>query len=519
MLKSLRHKLAESVSSVLPITLIVLILSFTIIPLPVDIMLTFIIGAVMLVAGMSLFSAGVEMAMNPMGEAIGSDMTKTRRVWLVLLICFLIGVIITIAEPDLQVLAEQVSSIPNMVLIITIAIGVGIFLVIAVLRILFHIPLRYMLLGFYLLVFLVSAFAPSNFVPLSFDSGGVTTGPITVPFILALGVGIATIRGDRGSQDDSFGLVALCSIGPILTVLLLGIFYKPSGADYSSTYLISALDTKEIAVFFLQELPDYIVEVATSLLPIVVVFIVYNLISRRFRSRRLVRVSAGFIYGYVGLVLFLTGANVGFVPAGSYIGAALGSSSYRFLLIPLAMLIGYFVVIAEPSVQVLNKQVEEITNGAVSQHAMNLSLSIGVAISAGLGMIRVVTGINIYWILIPGYTIAIALSFFVPKLFTGIAFDSGGVASGPMTTTFLLPFTMGACEALGGNILTDAFGVVAMVAMTPLLTIQILGLFSRLKADRLTAVRMAAESLPDDIIDYEALPLQTELPEEVATRG
>ena len=214
MLKSLRHKLAESVSSVLPITLIVLILSFTIIPLPVDIMLTFIIGAVMLVAGMSLFSAGVEMAMNPMGEAIGSDMTKTRRVWLVLLICFLIGVIITIAEPDLQVLAEQVSSIPNMVLIITIAIGVGIFLVIAVLRILFHIPLRYMLLGFYLLVFLVSAFAPSNFVPLSFDSGGVTTGPITVPFILALGVGIATIRGDRGSQDDSFGLVALCSIGP-----------------------------------------------------------------------------------------------------------------------------------------------------------------------------------------------------------------------------------------------------------------------------------------------------------------
>lgn len=519
MLKSLRHKLAESMTAVLPITLIVLVLSFTIVPLPVDIMLTFLIGAVMLVMGMSLFSAGVDMSMTPMGEAIGSEMTKTRRIWLILCVCFLIGTIITIAEPDLQVLAEQVSAIPNMVLIFTIAVGVGAFLVIAVLRILFHIPLKYMLLGFYLLVFVVSIFAPNDFVPLAFDSGGVTTGPITVPFILALGIGIATIRGDRGGQDDSFGLVALCSIGPILMVLLLGIFYKPSGADYSSSYLVNAVDTREIAASFLHEFPDYILEVASSVLPIVLVFLVFNLITRRFRNLRLIRITAGFTYSYVGLVLFLTGANVGFMPAGSYIGAALADSVFRFLLVPLAMLIGYFVVIAEPSVQVLNKQVEEITNGAVTQRAMKLSLSIGVAISAGLGMIRVVTGVNIYWFLIPGYAIAIALSFFVPKLFTGIAFDSGGVASGTMTATFLLPFTMGACEALGNNILTDAFGVVAMVAMTPLLTIQILGFFSRRKADRLTAVRMAAETLPDDILDYEALLPQTIPSEEVIIHG
>lgn len=513
MLKSLRHKLAESARSVLPITLIVLFFSFTFVPIPNDIMLTFVLGAVLLVGGMSLFSAGVDLAMTPMGEAIGSDMTKTKRVWLVLCVCFLIGTIITIAEPDLQVLAEQVSSIPNMVLILTIALGVGFFLVIAILRILFRISLRYMLLGFYLLVFLVSIFAPNDFIPLAFDSGGVTTGPITVPFILALGIGIATIRGDRSSQDDSFGLVALCSIGPILMVLLLGIFYRPSGADYSSSSLVDAENTREIALSFLQEFPDYIIEVASSLFPIVLVFILFNLITRRFRNRRLVRVTAGFVYGYIGLVLFLTGANVGFMPVGSYLGEALANSPYSFLLIPLAMLIGYFVVIAEPSVQVLNKQVEEITNGAVTQRAMKLSLSIGVAISAGLGMIRVVTGINIYYFLVPGYLVAIALSFFVPKLFTGIAFDSGGVASGTMTATFLLPFTMGACEALGHNILTDAFGVVAMVAMTPLLTIQILGLFSRLKADRLTAVRLAAENLPDDIIDYEALyqqPAQSE---------
>lgn len=509
MLKSLRHKLAESVTAVFPITLIVLILSFTIVPLPLDMMLTFILGAIMLVIGMSLFSAGVDMAMTPMGEAIGSDMTKTRRIWLVLCVCFLIGTIITIAEPDLQVLAEQVAAIPNMVLIITIAVGVGIFLVIAVLRILYRIPLRYMLLGFYLLVFLVSILAPNDFVPLAFDSGGVTTGPITVPFILALGIGIATIRGDRDGQDDSFGLVSLCSVGPILMVLLLGIFYKPSGADYSSSYLISAADTREIAVSFLHEFPDYLSEVSSSILPIIVVFILFNLITRRFRNRRLIRMTAGFLYSYLGLVLFLTGANVGFMPAGSYIGASLAESRFHILLVPLAMLIGYFVVIAEPSVQVLNKQVEEITNGAVTQRAMKLSLSIGVAISAGLAMIRVVTGINIYWFLVPGYLIAITLSFFVSKLFTGIAFDSGGVASGVMTTTFLLPFTMGACEALGNNILTDAFGVVAMVAMTPLLTIQVLGLYSRFKSDRLTAVRIAADNLPDEILDYEESPFHT----------
>lgn len=251
MLKSLRHKLQESISSVLAITLIVLVLSMTIVPLPLDIMLTFILGAIMLIAGMSLFSAGVDMAMTPMGEAIGSDMTRTRRVWLVLLVCLLIGTIVTVAEPDLSVLANQVSAIPNLVLILTIAIGVGIFLVIAVLRILFRLSLQYMLLGFYLLVLLFSLFAPSDFIPLAFDSGGVTTGPITVPFILAMGIGIATIRGDRESHEDSFGLVALCSIGPILMVLLLGIFYKPSGKE-----IISILTPAENRIAIMQAINE-----------------------------------------------------------------------------------------------------------------------------------------------------------------------------------------------------------------------------------------------------------------------
>jgi hypothetical protein len=303
-------------------------------------------------------------------------------------------------------------------------------------------------------------------------------------------------------MEDSFGLVALGSIGPIIAVILLGVFYRPSGADYSSVVQISAENTREVAAAFAHSVPEFIAEVATSLAPIIAVFIIFNIATRRFRNRRLVRVTAGFVYGYIGLVLFLSGANTGFMPAGSYIGSALANSRYEPLLIPIAMLIGYFVVIAEPSVQVLNKQVDEITNGAVSERSMKLSLSIGVAISAGLGMTRVVTGINIFWFLIPGYTLALALSFFVPKLFTGIAFDSGGVASGAMTATFLLPFTMGACTVLGGNILTDAFGVVAMVAMTPLITIQVLGLVSRFKSDKLTADRAAADAVTDDIIEY-----------------
>lgn len=499
----LKEKIRESLTSVLPITLIVILLSFTLAPLPLNIMALFIAGAVLLIFGMGLFSLGVDIAMTPMGEAVGVSMTKTRRVGLVLLISFVIGVIITVAEPDLQVLADQVSSIPSLTLILTVGVGVGVFLVVAMLRILFKIPLKFMLLGFYLLVFILALFTPGGFLPLAFDSGGVTTGPITVPFILAMGVGVASIRSDKNSHDDSFGLVALCSVGPILSVMLLGITYNPTSTSYDAGGLVEISSTAELARRFLAAFPRYFKEVALAVGPIALVFLVFNLLTKRFRRRKFASVAIGFTYTYMGLVTFLTGVNVGFLPAGNYMGLTLGASAYKWLLIPLGMLIGYFIVIAEPSVHVLNKQVEEITNGAVSQSAMNKSLSIGVAFSAGLAMIRVLTGISIFYFLVPGYLLAIVMSFFVPKLFTGIAFDSGGVASGPMTATFLLPFAMGACESLGGNILTDAFGVVAMVAMTPLLTIQALGFVYKRRMAAVSAARQLVASLADDIIDYE----------------
>lgn len=479
--EQLREKVHESVASVMPITVIVLLLCITIAPMTPGVLTLFLFGAIMLIAGMGFFTLGADMSMIPMGEGIGAQMSKAKKVYLPLIVCFALGVIITMAEPDLQVLAQQVPSIPNMTLILTVAVGVGIFLVIAEARMLLKIPLSYLLIGFYIIVFSLAFVAPDSFIPVSFDSGGVTTGPITVPFIMALGIGMASVRSDKNSTGDSFGLISLCSIGPILSVLILGITYKPDSAVYTPVSITDLQTTRDAAVEFLKAFPVYAEEVAVALVPIAVLFVLFQLMFRRFHSRQLIRIISGFVYTYLGLVLFLTGVNVGFMPAGQYIGSAIAGSDYKWLLVPIGMLIGYYIVKAEPAVQVLTRQVEDVTNGAVSRKSIYLSLSIGIAFSVGMSMLRILTGLSILWILIPGYVIALVLTFFVPQIYTGIAFDSGGVASGPMTATFLLPLAMGACEALGGNIMTDAFGIVALVAMTPLCTIQVMGLLGSLK--------------------------------------
>ena len=496
----LGEKLREAVASVLPITGIVLILSFTVAPIPTATLLAFLIGAVMVILGIGLFSLGADTAMTPIGERVGAAMTKSRKLWVVVIVGFVIGVVVTMSEPDLQVLATQVPGVPNPVLIGTVAVGVGIFLVIAMLRILFRIPLNRMLVFFYIIVFAVSYFVPRDFLAIAFDSGGVTTGPMTVPFIMALGVGVASIRSDKNAAQDSFGLVALCSIGPILAVMVLSLLYPSAGA-YTPVEIPNVADSRAMWDLFQEGLPEYIREVAVCLAPIAVFFAVFQVISLKLQKKKVLKIVVGILYTYVGLVLFLTGANVGFMPAGSYLSRQLAALPYNWLLIPIGMLIGWFIVQAEPAVHVLNKQVEEITSGAIPGKAMSLSLSIGVAISVGLAMIRVMTGISIFWLVVPGYLAAIVMSFFVPKIFTAIAFDSGGVASGPMTATFLLPFAQGACEALGGNVITDAFGVVAMVAMTPLLTIQMLGLAYQWK------LRRGGEQTPEAAVEEDVIEL------------
>lgn len=487
--EKLKEKTREALTSVLPITVIVLVLSVTLVPMEVGTLALFLTGAVLLIVGMGFFQLGAEISMTPLGQGIGGSIVRQKKTWLAVVICFAMGAIITISEPDLQVLANQVAAIPNAVLIWTVAAGVGVFTAVAVLRILYRVPLSKMLLGLYLLLFVVSLFVPNEFLAVAFDAGGVTTGPMTVPFIMALGVGVSAVRNDREAGGDSFGLVALCSIGPIITVLLLGLLYQPDGSTYTPVSVPDAKDTAEMFRSYTHALPEYFKEIFLSLAPILAFFVLFQLVTRRMHRREVMSMLFGLLYTYIGLVLFLTGVNVGFMPVGSFLGESIAAhESYSWLLIPIAMLIGYFIVSAEPAVHVLNRQVEEITAGAIPASAMNAALSIGVSVSLALAMIRVLTGISIMWFLIPGYVLSLALSFVVPKIFTSIAFDSGGVASGPMTATFLLPFAMGACDALGGNVVTDAFGVVAMVAMTPLVTIQLLGVSYQRKLSKRTPV-------------------------------
>ncbi len=502
MQKKLKEKISESLTSVLPVTVIVLLLSFTLAPMPTGTLMLFLLGAAMLIVGMGFFSLGADMAMMPIGEQMGGKLGGGWRLASVALICFLIGAVVTIAEPDLQVLAKQVPSVPDAVIILSVAAGVGLFLVVSMLRTRFGLPLAPTLVGLYALVFGLSIFVPNEFLAVAFDAGGVTTGPITVPFLMALGSGMAGVQGKDG---DDFGMVALCSVGPILMVMLLGVCYQSTEIAYTPFAIPFVRDSQEVGQQFLQGLPAYMKEVALGLLPILVFFAVFQLASIRLKRRSVIKILVGAGYTYIGLVLFLTGANVGFMPAGSFLGRTLAGLPEYWLLVPIGMVVGWFIVAAEPAVHVLNRQVEDVTSGAIPQRAIGLAMSVGVSVSIGLAMLRVCLGIPIYFLVVPGYGLALLLTRFVPNMFTAIAFDSGGVASGPMTATFLLPLTMGACEALGRDILTDAFGVVAMVAMTPLITIQLLGLLYQHKLRRTAAgeVQIQTLELVSDIIDYD----------------
>ena len=507
MLKAFKDKLLESFTSILPIALIVLVLCVAFVPLETGTFVLFLIGVFLLIVGLGGFMLGADLSMLVIGEKIGATMTHSRKIWLIAFLSFVIGIIVTIAEPDLQILAEQVPAVAektplgNYLLILTVAVGVGIFLTIGMLRIVLHVPLHYLLIVFYLAAFVLSIFVSPDFWAVSFDSGGVTTGPMTVPFIMSLGVGVASIRSGKGSKDDSFGLVALSSVGPIITVLTLGIVFDIHDVEYTMSPLTLVSGTREVFFTYLQGMGSYAEEVAIALSPILVFFILFQIIAKAFRKRQLVRIFVGFVYTFVGLTLFLTGANVGFMPVGRTLGQGLASLWEGWLLIPVGMIIGYFVVAAEPAVHVLNKQVERMSAGAISSSAMMKGLCIGVCISLGLAMTRILTGINIMWILIPGYIIALALTFFTPPLFTGIAFDSGGVASGAMVSAFVLPLAIGACSVLDPSaIMTQAFGCVAFVALTPLISIQILGICYRRKTSR---IRRNFSVVADNILEYE----------------
>ena len=501
-------KVKESLTSVLPITIIVVLLNLTpLVDFSTKEIIVFIIASVLLILGIGLFTLGADLAMTPMGDYVGAGITKTKKFGLLIVICFALGLLITIAEPDLTVLANQVKDVMNSTLLIfAVGVGVAIFLVFGVLKIMFKRQLASLLMFFYMLLFALSAILILNgngsLLALSFDSGGVTTGPITVPFIMALGVGIAMTIGGKRSNENSFGLIALCSVGPILAVMILGISVKDS-IDYQiPNYAIADDVLKEFFVSLLHTTK----EVTIALGLVVAFFFIINFIFLKLPKRKNMQILMGTLFTYIGLIIFLTSVNVGFMPIGYKMGLDLASNSPSLVIIA-GFILGFVVVLAEPAVHVLNKQVEQITDGGVTKKEMLIALSIGVGISLGLSIIRMIYNFSLLYYLIPGYFIALGLSFFVPRMYTAIAFDSGGVASGPLTSTFILPFAIGVCMCLdptGSKVLTNAFGIVAMVAMTPLITIQLLGfksIISKRIREKIAMKRILIED-DDQIIEF-----------------
>ena len=500
-------KLKEALISVLPVVAIVVLLNLT--PL-VDFsgkeITVFLISAFFLILGIGLFNLGADLAMTPMGERIGAGLSKTKKMSLLLGVCFAMGVLITVAEPDLTVLADQVSEVINgTVLILAVGIGVGIFLLLSVLKIIFRKPLSSMLMFFYMLLFALASLVVINgnadFLALAFDSGGVTTGPITVPFIMALGVGIAATLGGKNVAENSFGLIAMCSVGPILAVMILGITASGDISYQVPNYSIDA----HLGVDLWKELWSVTKEVALALGLIVIFFAILQIVCLKLPGKKISQIAVGILYTFLGLVIFLTSVTVGFMPIGYKMGAELASGN-PILLIVFSFILGTVVVLAEPAVHVLKKQVEDITDGMVSKRSMMIALSVGVGLSIGLSVLRIYFDFNILYYLIPGYFISLGLSFFVPGIYTAIAFDSGGVASGPLTSTFILPFVVGVCMVLQGEgkVMSDAFGMVAMVAMTPLITIQLLGFKAILtkKVKENIAMKRILSSDDEQIIEF-----------------
>lgn len=507
---SFLHKLRENALAVVPILALVLLLHWSIAPMSGAMLNAFLSASLLLVLGLTLFLQGTEIGVLPMGELIGSNLSNKQRFPMLLFYGAAIGFSVTLAEPDLQVLAKQLASInPELGesrLIATVAAGAGFFVILGLLRIVLGLSLKKLLTFSYLLIFLLAAFSSPYFVPMAFDSGGVTTGPMTVPFIMALGVGVATVRrakGGAGSAPDSFGLVSFMSVGPIVAVLSLGLIYDQdlAGVVLPPAQQFSANNMREVLRSFTQHLPDTMREIALALSPLIALFCLFQVFYLKLPLKQLLRIAVGLVYTYVGLVIFLLGVGTGFSPVGSALGTAVGASTYPWLAIPIGLLLGFSIVFAEPAVWVLAREVEEVSAGQIRRSTLLGTLAAAVAAAVALSFLRVLLGFSLWYYLVPGYGLALLMMRLTPRPFTGIAFDSGGVASGVMASTFLLPFSLGICASLNGNVLSDAFGMVAMIALAPLLAIQALGIFFKRKADLLDRAESQWMALADEVLE------------------
>lgn len=440
-------------------------------------MVSFAIAVVMVVIGMALFNLGTDQSMTEIGRIIGGSIIKKNKFFFVIAMTFIIGVLVTIAEPDLSVLSYQIG-LNKEVIVAAIGVGVGLFLVVGVIRVTLHQNLNVMFLAFYGLCFALLYFIDPRFLPICFDSGGVTTGPVTVPFLLGFGLGMAARRGGRNSED-SFGLTALCSIGPILAVVVISVIMKGTGRSLPDTYIVDIVPSEDIFYDLVSVLQKTLGQVALSVGPILAFFVIYDLIFVRVPAKDLLRIVVGMVITYVGLVLFLTAVEWAFLPIAKAVGLMLGTSeTLRYVAVAIGALFGIFGVLAEPAVHILVAQMEQVSDGRIRKIQVLIMLALGNGIAVSLAVLRCCFRFGLEFYIIPGYILAFILSFLVPKIYSAMAFDSGGVASGPMTSTFVLPFCIGFAFSCEADVYVYGFGLVALVALMPIIIIQLLGLQS-----------------------------------------
>ncbi len=484
----LTHKFKEVSYAVLPITVLVLVLNFTYAPLEISDIIRFLIGAILVIIGLAIFLFGIDLGVTPIGNQMGSSLVKTNKLWIITIISFFLAFIICIAEPDLHIFAGQVNDVTSgliskLSLVLIVSAGVAVLFSFGLMRIVKNVPLYIILTILYGIVLVLSIFTPHEFIGIAFDASGATTGALTVPFILAMAIGVSALKKDsKASEKDSFGLVAIASAGAIISVLVMGIIYgKPqinAVADIEASYSLSILEP------YLHKLPVVAFESLLALLPLLVIFIVSQFIAFKLPKKSFVKVLIGLLYTFIGLVLFLTGVNAGFMEVGKIIGYKVALLESKAIFIITGFVLGCVTILAEPAVYVLTKSIEKVTSGYIKRKAVLVSLSIAIGFAVAFSTIRIlIPEMQLWHFLLPGYLISIGMSYISPKLFVGIAFDSGGVASGPMTATFILAFTQGAAEAIEtADVLLDGFGMIAMVALFPLIALQILGIIYKIKS-------------------------------------
>lgn len=488
-------KVREVAVTVAPVAAIVLLLHLTIAPLEPLLLIRFFIGSIMLIVGMSIFLVGVDLSISPLGELLGENTARSGRLDIVILAGLLLGFFISIAEPALHILAAEIDQvtaggISRWPLVIIVSIGIAFLVSFGLVRVLYSIPLYIILTALYIVIFVLSLFVSPEYLAIAFDSSGATTGAMAVPFLLSLSLGIARMKKNgKASEKDSFGLVAIASAGAIIAVLIMSLFAE---APKEQPMQQSAIDTsKPLAEPFLNGIVVEANNALLSIAPLFLIFMLSQLFFLKLKKRKVTRMNRGFYYSWSGLVIFMAGVNAGFMDVGRAVGVSLSKTGNPVAVIIVGFVLGLVTILAEPAVHILTEQIEEVTSGSIRRPIVLTALAIAAGTAIALSVIRVmVPGFQLWHILLPGYFIAIILALFGSKLFVGIAFDSGGVASGPMTATFVLAYTQGAASATeGASILVDGFGVIALVALTPIITLQLLGLIYRHKTTVRTEVK------------------------------